>query len=277
MQSSGDIFSASSVLGDRICHIQKEANRLQSQVRPDQNASAELGWTDAILLAASDCCARAGAPFANHQMHDCGLSGAPVLQLDAVTAERNSLHEDLISHRDSKRTVDRQWRLERERCERLESELAFYQSHSAQALSDRDKVIALSKRPRRICCLSVHGVGKTAVSSKSCMLRLCWATASATKAQGAGVCADVHKIHVCGVRWQRLPHVYQNAAVTYVTVQAVWEAEELKGQLAKAEGDLRDARAALGAEADSRAEAERQLQQVRQQNDSLRVSTLTAR
>ncbi|CAK0787929.1 hypothetical protein CVIRNUC_011151 [Coccomyxa viridis] len=142
MQSSGDIFSASSVLGDRICHIQKEANRLQSQ-------------------------------------------------LDAVTAERNSLHEDLISHRDSKRTVDRQWRLERERCERLESELAFYQSHSAQALSDRDK--------------------------------------------------------------------------------AVWEAEELKGQLLKAEGDLRDARAALSAETDSRAEAERQLSQVRQQNDSLRA------
>ena len=62
------------------------------------------------------------------------------LQLDAVTAERNSLHEDLINHRDSKRTVDKQWRLERERCERLESELAFYQNHSAQALSDRDKV-----------------------------------------------------------------------------------------------------------------------------------------
>lgn len=63
-----------------------------------------------------------------------------VLQLDAVTADRNSLHEDLINHRDSKRTVDKQWRLERERCERLESELAFYQNHSAQALSDRDKV-----------------------------------------------------------------------------------------------------------------------------------------
>ena len=61
-------------------------------------------------------------------------------QLDAVTAERNSLHEDLINHRDSKRTVDKQWRLERERSERLESELAFYQNHSAQALSDRDKV-----------------------------------------------------------------------------------------------------------------------------------------
>jgi hypothetical protein len=62
------------------------------------------------------------------------------LQLDVVTAERNSLHEDLINHRDSKRTVDKQWRLERERCERLESELSFYQNHSAQALSDRDKV-----------------------------------------------------------------------------------------------------------------------------------------
>lgn len=32
MQSSGDIFSASSVLGDRICNIQKEANKLQTQV-----------------------------------------------------------------------------------------------------------------------------------------------------------------------------------------------------------------------------------------------------
>ena len=32
MQSSGDIFSASSVLGDRISHVQKEANKLQRQV-----------------------------------------------------------------------------------------------------------------------------------------------------------------------------------------------------------------------------------------------------
>jgi len=52
----------------------------------------------------------------------------------------------------------------------------------------------------------------------------------------------------------------------------VWEAEELKGQLMKAESDLRDSRAALGAEADKRSEAERQLQQVRQHNDSLQVS-----
>ena len=58
MQSSGDIFSASSVLGDRICHIQKEANRLQSQVCPDQNvpATAAPGWTDARALSAAEWC-----------------------------------------------------------------------------------------------------------------------------------------------------------------------------------------------------------------------------
>lgn len=32
MQSSGDIFSASSVLGERICNMQKETNKLQTQV-----------------------------------------------------------------------------------------------------------------------------------------------------------------------------------------------------------------------------------------------------
>jgi len=32
MQSTGDIFSASSVLGERICNMQKETNKLQSQV-----------------------------------------------------------------------------------------------------------------------------------------------------------------------------------------------------------------------------------------------------
>ena len=32
MQSSGDIFSASSVLSERICNLSKEANRLHSQV-----------------------------------------------------------------------------------------------------------------------------------------------------------------------------------------------------------------------------------------------------
>jgi peptidoglycan hydrolase CwlO-like protein len=32
MQTSGDIFSASSVLSERICNMQKEANKLQTQV-----------------------------------------------------------------------------------------------------------------------------------------------------------------------------------------------------------------------------------------------------
>ncbi len=51
----------------------------------------------------------------------------------------------------------------------------------------------------------------------------------------------------------------------------MWEAEELKEQLLKTENELQDARAALGPEADARAEAERQLHQVRQHNDSLQV------
>lgn len=60
-------------------------------------------------------------------------------------------------------------------------------------------------------------------------------------------------------------------AIPCKALQAVWEAEELKGQLLKAENELQDVRAALGAEENTRAEAERQLQQVRQQNDSLQV------
>ncbi len=145
MQSSGDIFSASSVLGDRISHIQKEANKLQCQVHP-------MGAMTRPALFPAAFSSDGGFPETWEQ-HGCVIAvllGAvaghctgmslSLAQLDAVTAERNSLHEDLINHRDSKRTVDKQWRLERERCERLESELAFYQNHSAQALSDRDKV-----------------------------------------------------------------------------------------------------------------------------------------
>ncbi len=64
-----------------------------------------------------------------------------LVQLEAVTAERDGLYEDLINHRTSKRTVDKQWRIEREKSERLETELAFYQSQTARTLSDRDKVL----------------------------------------------------------------------------------------------------------------------------------------
>ncbi len=38
MQSSGDIFSASSVLSERICNMQKETNKLRAQVQPFSEA-----------------------------------------------------------------------------------------------------------------------------------------------------------------------------------------------------------------------------------------------
>ena len=67
------------------------------------------------------------------------------MQLAAVTEERNNLREDLRGHRDSKRTVDNSWRAERERADQLEKELQFYQTQSARAMADRDKVLAHSQ------------------------------------------------------------------------------------------------------------------------------------
>lgn len=61
-------------------------------------------------------------------------------QLRSVTAERDSLREDLLSTKESKRTTDTTWRAERDRVERLEKELDFYQSQSVRAMADRDKV-----------------------------------------------------------------------------------------------------------------------------------------
>jgi hypothetical protein len=61
-------------------------------------------------------------------------------QLRSVTAERDSLREDLVSTKESKRTTDTTWRAERDRVERLEKELNFYQSQSVRAMADRDKV-----------------------------------------------------------------------------------------------------------------------------------------
>ena len=69
-----------------------------------------------------------------------------LLQLAAVTEERDNLREDLRGHKDSKRTVDRSWRVERERAETLERELGFYQSQSARAMADRDQACSLLKR-----------------------------------------------------------------------------------------------------------------------------------
>ena len=63
------------------------------------------------------------------------------MQLASVQAERNSLREDLINYRTSKRHVDSSWRAERDKAERLEKELSFYQGQSARAMADRDKVL----------------------------------------------------------------------------------------------------------------------------------------
>lgn len=49
MQSSGDIFSASSVLGDRISHVQKEANKLQRQVVPLEPMRQHCSSSDSLL------------------------------------------------------------------------------------------------------------------------------------------------------------------------------------------------------------------------------------
>ena len=63
------------------------------------------------------------------------------MQLASVQAERNSLREDLVNYRTSKRHVDSSWRAERDKAERLEKELSFYQGQSARAMADRDKVL----------------------------------------------------------------------------------------------------------------------------------------
>ena len=73
------------------------------------------------------------------------------LQLEAVVAERDGLREDLRGFRDSKRQSDQSWRSERQRVEALESELAFYQTQSAGAMAERDKVAVLQCLPAARC------------------------------------------------------------------------------------------------------------------------------
>lgn len=65
------------------------------------------------------------------------------MQLTAVTEERNDLREDLRGYKDSKRTVEESYRVERSRAEKLEKELQFYQGQSARAMADRDQVLPL--------------------------------------------------------------------------------------------------------------------------------------
>ena len=57
-----------------------------------------------------------------------------------VTEERNNLREDLWGHKDSRRLVESSYIKERDRADKLEKELQFYQTQSARAMADRDKV-----------------------------------------------------------------------------------------------------------------------------------------
>ena len=67
------------------------------------------------------------------------------MQLEAVSAERDGLYEDLCKYQTSMCTLDEQWRLkEKEKTERLQAELAS-QIQSAQALTDQHKARPCSK------------------------------------------------------------------------------------------------------------------------------------
>lgn len=68
------------------------------------------------------------------------MQRACLFQVEALTAERDGLREDLRAFRDSKRQSDQSWRKERERVDALEAELSFYQTEFAGATSERDKV-----------------------------------------------------------------------------------------------------------------------------------------
>jgi chromosome segregation ATPase len=59
-------------------------------------------------------------------------------QLQAATAERDSLLEDLRSVREAKRLADQAYRDQTQRVKSLEGELAFYRGQAAQAMADRD-------------------------------------------------------------------------------------------------------------------------------------------
>lgn len=60
-------------------------------------------------------------------------------QLARLTQERDNLKEDIISYKNSKRTADVSYREEKEKGERLEKELAFYQSQGIKAMAERDQ------------------------------------------------------------------------------------------------------------------------------------------
>jgi len=115
----------------------------------------------------------------------CNVLMRDVAQLASVQAERNSLREDLVNYRTSKRHADSSWRAERDKAERLEKELAFYQAQSARAMADRDKACPLPQPPpkapssldclatwHRVVCKQFHCVSPAAPTRLGCACRL---------------------------------------------------------------------------------------------------------
>ena len=68
------------------------------------------------------------------------------MQLEAVSAERDELYDDLVNHQASKRTLAKQLCLEKEKSARLEAELEFYRTQRLRPLSDQDKARSCSNK-----------------------------------------------------------------------------------------------------------------------------------
>mmetsp|Transcript_38750 Transcript_38750/g.109569 ORF Transcript_38750/g.109569 Transcript_38750/m.109569 type:complete len:363 (-) Transcript_38750:205-1293(-) len=69
--------------------------------------------------------------------------------LHAVTAERDSLREDIAQMRRAKGTSDSTWRTERARADKLEKELSFYQEQSMQTMAERDEALEEVEQARQ--------------------------------------------------------------------------------------------------------------------------------
>ena len=167
MQSGSSIFDGSMVLSERIFSAEKELSRVKAQVgHKHPPHSATQNEFNKILLPALDGQLNANKHNSGQEGLSCGcLVKEPsftsvcviqnrsreslvklvirlrcAVQLALVTEERNNLREDLWGHKDSRRLVESSYIKERDRADKLEKELQFYQTQSARAMADRDKV-----------------------------------------------------------------------------------------------------------------------------------------
>jgi len=166
----------------------------------------------------------------------CNVLMRDVAQLASVQAERNSLREDLVNYRTSKRHADSSWRAERDKAERLEKELAFYQAQSARAMADRDKACPLPQPPPQSC--QRPGLPGDLAQGRLQAVPLCQPRCT----------------HALGLR-----------------LQAAWEAEELRSRSLGLEERARRAEGQTEAERARRLEAERALQSSREREAALQV------